>query len=236
MIFVLRCLFRDGSLKRFRVAKRDTFRPNDRGTGPVFRSSEKQQVIEHLICTKIKDGGAELDQDTELGKYIVQKFPLHKADELRYLTHLWVYFWKRERPGEIAKPWSPFAMPLHYTVKNFVDGIIHVLRNFLAQPLREIVHYFGESVAFYFAFLGFYTKWLILPACVGLIVCCFQIRDNRLDHWLCIPYTIFLIIWASLMLVFWRRESARLSFEWNVLQYEVSLRWHSSISSSELFK
>lgn len=37
------------------------------------------------------------------------------------------------------------------------------------QPLWLIRRYFGEKVALYFAWLGFYTKALYPPAIVGLI-------------------------------------------------------------------
>lgn len=37
------------------------------------------------------------------------------------------------------------------------------------QPLWLIRRYFGEKVALYFAWLGFYTKSLYAPAVVGLL-------------------------------------------------------------------
>ena len=41
---------------------------------------------------------------------------------------------------------------------------------FKLQPLDEIKVYFGEKVALYFAFIGFYTNWLIPFSIVGLVV------------------------------------------------------------------
>ena len=38
------------------------------------------------------------------------------------------------------------------------------------QPIYIIRQYFGEKLAFYFAWLGFYTTWLFLPSIVGLLV------------------------------------------------------------------
>ncbi|KAI8844877.1 hypothetical protein BC829DRAFT_282265 [Chytridium lagenaria] len=39
---------------------------------------------------------------------------------------------------------------------------------FAFQPLDEVSAYFGEKVALYFAFIGFYNRWLILAALAGL--------------------------------------------------------------------
>ncbi|XP_010181264.1 PREDICTED: anoctamin-7 [Mesitornis unicolor] len=38
------------------------------------------------------------------------------------------------------------------------------------QPLEHVRQYFGEKVAFYFAWLGFYTGWLLPAAVVGTVV------------------------------------------------------------------
>jgi len=64
------------------VSRRATFlAPHENGEAgsgsPVFRSTERQQIIDYLVRSKIKDGGAELDEDTALGKHIVSRFPLH---------------------------------------------------------------------------------------------------------------------------------------------------------------
>jgi anoctamin-4 len=38
------------------------------------------------------------------------------------------------------------------------------------QPFSLIKRYFGDKIGLYFCWLGFYTKMLILPAVVGLLV------------------------------------------------------------------
>jgi hypothetical protein len=41
---------------------------------------------------------------------------------------------------------------------------------FTSQPIELINEYFGEKLAFYFSWLDFYTKSLIVPAILGLLV------------------------------------------------------------------
>jgi anoctamin-7 len=38
------------------------------------------------------------------------------------------------------------------------------------QPLDNIKEYFGEKIALYFAWLGFYTAWLLPATLVGVFV------------------------------------------------------------------
>jgi len=40
---------------------------------------------------------------------------------------------------------------------------------FRRQPLADIRRYYGEKIAMYFAWLGMYTTWLVVPAVVGLM-------------------------------------------------------------------
>ena len=210
---------KNGYMKKFKVSRRDTFIPFG-GDGSLFRSSERQQIIDYIVRSKIKDGGAELDESSELGKHIVQAFPLHMYSRLDAIRHSWVTFWKREKPGEIAKPWSPFSQPYYSTYMKLKDACGYVFSNIFTQPLDAVAEYFGEGIAFYFAYMVFYTRWLAVPSILGLVVFCFQMSGKDLDHWLLIPFSVFIIFWVCFMLVFWRQKSSYLAHRWGVLDFE----------------
>jgi len=84
----MRVRYTDGRLERFRVAQRDrcVLAP---ATGSVFRSSERQAVIDWLIRAKRSDGGAELSERTPLGGQIIDRVPLHMKARLDDLKSVW---------------------------------------------------------------------------------------------------------------------------------------------------
>lgn len=211
---------RDGTMKRFKVSRRETF-ISAGGDGTIFRSSERQLIIDYIIRLKIKDGGAELDHTSEIGRHIKQRFPLHMESKLNSLRHKWVTFWKLENPGVVSAAWSPLSTPLRETFRRIKESFDSFQNGLLRQPLDNIAEYFGEDVAFYFALLSFYTRWLIFPSLIGFFVFCFQVVDKTLDHVLCIPYAIIVMIWACFLLAFWRQKSSAFAHRWGVLDYEV---------------
>lgn len=218
---------RDGHLKQFKVSRRDTFVTMGPG-GTIFRSSERQQIIDYILRSKIRDGGAELDESSELGKKVAQRFPLHMYAKLTDIRISWITFWKRSIPlrlGADPKREKKLLNDMNtarlapYTVNS---SFKFFYENLLTQPLDSIAEYFGETIAFYFAFMAFYTRWLVFPSVLGFIVFCVQLSQRRLDHWLCPIYSIVIMVWACFMLAFWRQKASTLAFRWGVLDYEVS--------------
>jgi anoctamin-7 len=53
---------------------------------------------------------------------------------------------------------------------------------FKFQPINEIEHYFGTKVAFYFAWLGFYTTWLFPVALLGVLFFFFGFIDPSYEE------------------------------------------------------
>ncbi|XP_032360910.1 anoctamin-6 isoform X1 [Etheostoma spectabile] len=169
------------------------------------------------------------------------------------------------------------AYPLHdcrFNVKSKEEGCpneryllyeewAHPKSFYKMQPLNLIRKYYGEKVGIYFAWLGFYTRMLVLAAVVGLgcfiygyktqetstwskevcdpeiggkIVMCPQC-DRECQYWmlnstcesskkLCIfdnfgtlVFAVFMSVWVTLFLEFWKRYQAELEYTWDTVEF-----------------
>lgn len=78
----------------------------------------------------------------------------------------------------------------------------------MKSPTRD---YFGEEEAFYFAWLGLYTRMLYIPACVGLGVQLWNINNGSINDSVVVPfYCLFLALWSVSFNAAWKREEADL--------------------------
>ena len=83
-------------------------------------------------------------------------------------------------------------------------------------PIEEIQAYYGWEVAFYFAWMGFLTRWLTFPGVLGLAIYVLRVyRNDTIDTDKYTPfYGLVCFFWAVLFLRFWEREEKRLAYEW----------------------
>jgi anoctamin-10 len=86
----------------------------------------------------------------------------------------------------------------------------------LEPPIDIILDYYGWEVAYYFAWTGFLTKWLLFPGVLGLAVYLLRwYRNDTIDEDEYTPfYGLVTFIWAVLFLRFWDRQEIRLSYYW----------------------
>lgn len=75
--------------------------------------------------------------------------------------------------------------------------------------LNEIRDSFGESVAFYFAFMQSYFKFLVLPAAVGFAT--YSVLGQF--SWL---YAFFVSLWSVVFFEYWKRKEVDLAIQWGV--------------------
>mmetsp|Transcript_11195 Transcript_11195/g.23869 ORF Transcript_11195/g.23869 Transcript_11195/m.23869 type:complete len:742 (-) Transcript_11195:790-3015(-) len=83
-------------------------------------------------------------------------------------------------------------------------------------PIQAIRDYYGEQIAFYFAWMHHMTVWYIFPGMLGLVV--FVLRKYRgetVDNCELIPFMgLITFFWAVLCNWYWERKEATLAFEW----------------------
>uniref|UniRef100_A0A8D0B957 Anoctamin n=1 Tax=Salvator merianae TaxID=96440 RepID=A0A8D0B957_SALMN len=138
------CAFRKSKLDRFLGShQHDSY----------FTNTQRHRIVYEILARTVygKRKHAEIGIDRLLNEGVyTAAFPLHEG---------------------------PFELP-EYEVRKEELNPRQVLYCFWAQwrcwykyqPLDHIREYFGEKVAIYFAWLGFYTAWLLPAAAVGTLV------------------------------------------------------------------
>ncbi|KAL1922354.1 uncharacterized protein VTP21DRAFT_9893 [Calcarisporiella thermophila] len=116
----------------------------------------------------------------------------------------------------------------------FTNWALRFERIFGPEPYDTIREYFGEKIGLYFAWLGFYTSWLWIASVIGLIsfiggILITEVNSSsqliafrafHFDNPFTAPYAIFMSIWSTLMLEFWKRRNKYLMWKWDVMDYE----------------
>ncbi|GLV46184.1 Abnormal X segregation [Carabus blaptoides fortunei] len=78
------------------------------------------------------------------------------------------------------------------------------------QPIEDIRLYFGEAIALYFTFLGFYTTALLVPMLLGFIQ---LLMSTETVPFFC----VFNVVWVTVFLEVWKRRSNELAFSWGTI-------------------
>ncbi|XP_049779598.1 anoctamin-7-like isoform X7 [Schistocerca gregaria] len=158
------CPFRKSKIDRFLGSdNHDTYFTN------VQRSRILYEILSTAIFGKKKKGEVGIERLVEEGVFC-SAFPLHDGP----------YEVKRRTDGTPLGPLNPRQVLYEYWAR---WG-----KWYKYQPLDHIREYFGEKIAIYFAWLGFYTGWLLPAAVVGLLVFMYGVctmHSNRLAKEVC---------------------------------------------------
>lgn len=194
--------------------------------GIVRRASVLRTIDSLRLARRLID--AELNVDRMVHTGLLTSFLcLHSAS--RYdttprdvLAASWVFYWRPQQlPGE--------PDPATHWWRNQL-GRLYPFR----QPLRAVRDYFGECIAFYFAWLACYTQLLVLPA-VGAVAAAVYAFD-RDDPVFAVPRTFYrsgsvertrfsitpaaftvglsVILWGLVFAKYWERQSVWYQLEW----------------------
>ena len=202
----------------------------------LFRSSERQKIIDFIIGSRIRDSGAELGPSTQLGKQILRRVPLHSHAKLEALYRRWVLFWyksnwidrneeslevdgdsKNKRPNSTETEISNSGSR---TINHVPSALFRFFVGSFYQPLDSIEEYYGEKIAFYFAWLQHCSFHLTYLSIAGLIVFICQVTSGNWDHPLRPVFSMFVMIWSFVVMATWRRRSNFLAHQWGTLDYK----------------
>ncbi|KAL3661039.1 hypothetical protein V7S43_014055 [Phytophthora oleae] len=154
-----------------------------------FRSLQRQQVILSIIQRKIN-----LQKHLKNGN-IKAIFPLHDAMGCRNIIRHWGCTDSYERI------FQPFA-------GNSLEQFLLERKSHQYEMLWPLLTYFGEKHAFYYAFVTFYTVWLLPIALIG-VTCQFLWLADDISF---VPplFAIVVSIWATLMVERWKRKRSEI--------------------------
>lgn len=87
-------------------------------------------------------------------------------------------------------------------------------------PLDSIEQYFGEKVAFYFAWLQHLSFHLVWLAVAGLVMFAMQVRRGSLDHPFRPFFSSLVMLWTFMVLINWKKRANFLAHRWGTLDYK----------------
>jgi len=133
------------------------------------------------------------------------------------LQRRWVYFW-RPSSKEVGSPTVS-----HPAYEEDIE-LYWYLRPF-AQPLNDIRDYFGEKIALYFAWFGFYTYYLLIPALLGIAMEVIFVVRGYVDTVSNFDYPTYgfvlsIVLWATVYQIHWEIESKVIALKWGTRGFE----------------
>jgi hypothetical protein len=114
----------------------------------------------------------------------------------------------------LAKHDLAHVTPVH--IPHIRNRILQQTMRSLHVPVHEIRDYYGEEITFYFAWMDFWTRWLVVPAFFGVITLAQRwYRGDTVDEDEYTPfYGLICFLWAILGCRFWQRQEHKLAYSW----------------------
>ncbi|KAM6937091.1 anoctamin-10 [Xenentodon cancila] len=209
-------MYRTGDMEAFSYNDRDSFKNSD-DMEAFLTLAERQYIVKYEL------DGLRAHKDLRIPG-LPDSRALHNRDNI----------WQKLCSAGVVLDTFPLRNPkkLKDLSEAWYSG------NQLAQPLDSVNEYFGNSVAFYFSFLDFYTWSLLPPAVLGLFIAYFsgEVQREMVEsvsgsgvvniqdpdsgpaisgHML---QAIFSMLWSTVVMELWKRRSSSLSYRWGTLQ------------------
>jgi len=185
----------------FDMMQRDKFIGNRRNAWFAFRTKPRLQLVDRIIRERwdttlpaCSGAGLKPNEMRKKGR-ILHYFPRHEEEKLKALEETWARF-----------------------------GLMHDMTNGMwHQPIDQIAAYFGEKLAMYFKFLGYYTFGLVSPMLWGLVAFGLALAfgsGSFVANWADVGYSIQIMFWSTLLLENWKREESTQAHRWGMRDLE----------------
>ncbi|PSN48008.1 Anoctamin-10 [Blattella germanica] len=180
---------RDGGAEL--LIRRQPFREGEDGmhVDDLLTTAERQYIVRHEL-----ENIRALSEDDQVPGY-----PAYRLYEGQSLVQVCLHWRLIER-----------MYPLHDSEALDKLGKKWYWALFRKQPFEEIRLYFGEAVALYFTFLGFYTTALLLPMIFGFLQ---LFQSTQCMAFFC----VFNVLWVTVFLEVWKRKCSELAFKWGTI-------------------
>ncbi|KAB0797482.1 hypothetical protein PPYR_08475 [Photinus pyralis] len=180
---------KNGVRREFTVSSLEDFLPDGMHVDDFLTTAEKQKIIKH-----------ELENIRALPvEGCIPGYPQYTLYEGQSILHVC-----------LVEHLIKAIYPLHDVESLKKLGKRWYATLFDPQPLEEIRLYFGEAIALYFAFLGFYTAALVFPTFLGFL-------QLFVSHETVPFFCVFNVVWVTVLLELWRRRSNELAFQWGTI-------------------
>mgnify|MGYP001420782511 FL=1 len=179
----------------FDISRRTEFEP--------FRSLERQE-----ICLSVLQKLINLDA-LKSQKIIHEYYRMHSIAGLNRIKRIWIsqpkWYWPQ-----------PLCALKEYTTPS---------RNHNYTAITALKHYFGEKIAFFFAFTSFLSSYLFYLGLPGLgVFIFFMVRryhygstdDDMYDHPLLPAWVGYVMLWNVCTVEGWKRKNAEIATRWGI--------------------
>ncbi|CAN8003703.1 unnamed protein product [Ixodes hexagonus] len=183
-------LHKDGIEKPFALAHWQDFSFGEEADpSALFSLAERQEIVQHLLYS------IRATQLTQVVGVQPRRIPIYPGQSV---------FAVCQRAHVIRAQFPPHDYSNLYTIRS-------VWLSHLTIPVYMIRAYFGLRIAFYYAFLSFYTWSLMVPMVMGVLV--HQHRDSL--RWR-VAGVLFNMFWNTIILEVWKRRAENLSCAWGL--------------------
>ena len=254
-------------MRSYRDFDEDEIEIFERKKGRLFSSLERQRLVYSIVEGAEEVGGAQQDLDEMVARKAITSFVWPHSYERE---ELWLQWGAMDEVGPIQGRWLRSTIPdLFRTMMWFLLLFFYIIsigmdaRQFdltcaitlglliasamvagmFKQPLHQVRDYFGESMAFYFAWMEHYETYLIYLAILALVAIAagasevFPMReglettadgrlvpvdDSRLVNsaWAKLIYCFIVAAWTTVYMESWKRRNAVLAYIWDVQDFE----------------